>query len=262
MGRIIDCFLFFNELDLLEIRLNALAPYVDRFVLCERAVTHSGQPKPLFFQENKERFKDFPIVHLIQPPAENMVSIPGTRDGRAWKLEHRQRDYLTNGFMDAKPDDWIMLSDLDEIPDMTKWDGKSEGAFKQKMYYYYLNCYTGVNNWKGTILQKRGSITADMNDVRNHRNHYPTIVVGGWHFSTLGPADNIVYKIQSFAHCELNKPEFVDHIAEKLQTLKDPYNRGADNWRQHPQEMKIEMPDGPQYLLDNRDKYKHLLYAD
>ena len=86
----IDCFPFFNELDLLEVRLNSLAPYVKKFVLCEMSVTHSGKPKPLYFQESKDRFKDFNITHLIAPPYY----------GDPWSTEHYQREYLMNGLHD------------------------------------------------------------------------------------------------------------------------------------------------------------------
>ncbi|MFH1563854.1 MAG: N-acetylglucosaminyltransferase, partial [Nitrospirota bacterium] len=113
---IIDCFMFFNELDLLEIRLHSLASYVDRFVLVESPITHSGNPKPLFFEENKDKFKDFNITHLIYLPAERGI----------WGREIRQRAYLLNGIADADPEDMILISDVDEIPDLTQYK-KAEG---------------------------------------------------------------------------------------------------------------------------------------
>lgn len=254
---IIDCFPFFNELDLLEIRLNHLAPYVDRFVLCEMPVTHSGNPKPLWFADHKERFKEFPITHLIAPPLP-LKPEAGKVSDDAWRLEHYQREYLMHGLKDADPDDIVLLADLDEIPDLSTYDG-AEGAFKQKLYYYYVNVYTNTRRWKGPVATRMRNIKT-LTHVRNHRNTVPTVVLeGGWHFSTLGNAEQIKYKIQSFAHTELNKPEFVDAIADNLANLKDPYRR---DWKRYPEyRFTVEMPSGPKYLLDNKDKFKHFFYG-
>ena len=128
----IDCFTFFNELDLLEIRLHSLAPYVDRFVLVESPITHSGKPKPLFFEENKERFKGFNITHIISPPME----------GGSWDIEINQRGHILDGIKDADPEDVILISDVDEIPDLRQYDGR-EGIFILDLFYYYFNCFTG-----------------------------------------------------------------------------------------------------------------------
>lgn len=249
MVQVIDCFMFFNEIDLLEIRLNSLAPYVKRFVLCEMPITHSGKPKPLFFQDNKDRFKEFNITYLVAPP----------REGSSWKLEHYQRDYLLNGITDVDPDDIMLISDMDEIPDLSKYHVGDEGVFRQSMYYYYFNVYVS-GSWKGTIAKKRKNL-ANFNDIRNLRNRMPTIVKqGGWHFSTMGTAENIKYKIESFAHIELDKPEFKSRIEENRKNLVDPYNRGAPNWGERGLKLIVQMPSGPQWLLENRAKYEHLFW--
>lgn len=247
MDKIIDTFLFFNELDLLEIRLNALAPYVDRFVLAECPITHSGKPKPLFFKENKDRFKDFDITHLIVPVTE----------GTSWVLEHYQREYLMNGLLDVSGEDIILLSDMDEIPNLENYKVGDEGAFRQKLYYYYCNIWTGIF-WKGTLAFRKKHIRT-LNKIRNRRTGYPTIVSdGGWHFSTLGTTEQILYKIESFAHIELDTPEIKDRIAENRINLTDPYNRTAKNWKNRGYQLRVEMPNGPKYLLDNKERYNHL----
>jgi hypothetical protein len=244
----IDLFPFFNELDLLEIRLNSLAPYVERFVLVEMPVTHSGKLKPLYFEENKARFKDFNITHLIAPPKKDT----------SWVLEHYQREYLMNGLLNVDEDEVVLLSDLDEIPDLGKYIDGQEGAFKQKLYYYYLNVFTGDSNWKGTIATRMKNISK-LNRIRNLRNKYPTIVHGGWHFSTLGPVENIIYKIESFAHVELNTPEHKSRIEENRRTLTDPYNRVAKNWGERKDvKLMVETPNGPEWLLNNKERYPHL----
>lgn len=258
---IYDCFPFFNELDLLEIRLNSLAPYVDRFVLCEMGITHSGKPKPLYFDENKGRFKDFPITHIITWDDKGYRPEQGKLSGDAWRLEHLQRERLLLGLENCKPDDMILVSDLDEIPNMENFTGE-EGAFKQKLYYYYLNCFTNTGLWKGTqsILYKN---IKTMSHLRNRRNHRPTVVPdGGWHFSTLGTPEQIIYKIESFAHTELDTEEYKKGIAEHRKNLKDPYGRVPRGWENYPEyKFSIEMPSGPKWLLENKDKYPHLFYG-
>ena len=125
---IVDCFPFFNETDLLEIRLNALAPYVGRFVLCEMPITHSGKPKPLYFDANKERFKNFPITHISVEDNPKYVLKPGRYGKRindshtAWRREHYQRECLMQGLEDLAPDDMILISDMDEIPNLENFN--------------------------------------------------------------------------------------------------------------------------------------------
>ena len=264
MPAVIDCFPFFNELDLLEIRLNSLAPHVDRFVLCEMNVRHQGKPKPFFFEENRDRFKDFPITHIkaIRPPNEIPAIEMGKYSGDAWRLEHFQREELFRGIRDEDPESIILLSDLDEIPNLDNYDGHSEGSFKQKLYYYYVNVFSNTPRWRGTVAMKRKNIQT-LNHLRNYRNKWPAIVAdGGWHFSTMGSVEDIIYKIESMAHSELNKPEFKDKIAENRANLKDMYARGAPNFWQTPYSLTVEMPNGPKWLLENKDRYPHLFYGN
>ncbi len=250
----IDCFMFFNELDLLEIRLNSLAPYVERFVLCESMFTHSGKPKLLYFQDNKERFKDFNITHLICEGG--MTLDAGKNRGDPWRRENYQREFLMKGIEDVDPEAMVLFSDLDEIPNLEIYRG-NEGVFRQRMYYYYLNSYAGVNNWKGTIAVRKKNITT-LNKLRDARNRTPLVGCDGWHFSTLGTVENIIYKIESFAHYDLDRPEVKALIAENREKLWDPYRR---HWGRTPRNCSIEMPSGPKWLLDNKDRYSHMFWS-
>ena len=252
--KIVDSFIFYNELDLLEFRLELLNDIVDKFVLVESTKTFVGNNKQLFFQENKERFKDFNIIHLVAPPYH--------RD--SWRTEHYQREYLMNGLSDVSDDEIILLSDADEIPDLSQYDMKSEGSFKQKMYYYCFNLYIGIDNWRGTAALKKKNVLSlreknPLNKMRNLREKFPVIQESnGWHFSTLGSIEDIIYKVESFAHIELDKDEFKSSLKERRAKLEDPYSCGAPNWRQSSLPLVIEEPSGPKWLLDNRDKYPHL----
>lgn len=243
----IDCFIFFNEFELLEIRLNSLAPYINKFVLCESPVTFSGNKKPLYFQENKERFKDFNITHLIVDNYKNWLGYS------SWFMEYNQRDFLKYGILSESDNEMILMSDIDEIPDLSQYDGETEGSFRQKMYYYYFNVATGQNNWRGTVAMKKKNITR-FQKLRDNRHKIHTVLrKGGWHFSTLGPVENIILKIESFSHIEHNIPFVKDNIAEKMLSLKDPYNRNFT--------FRAEEPSGPKWLLENKDRYPHLWYG-
>lgn len=240
----IDCFIFFNELELLEIRLNSLAPYVNKFVLCESPVTFAGNSKPLYFQENKDRFKDFNITHLIVDDYEKWLGYS------AWFMEYNQRNFLKNGILSESDEEIILMSDIDEIPDLSQYDGETEGSFRQKMFYYYFNVVTGQNNWRGTVAIKKKNIDR-FQKLRDKRNQMHTILrQGGWHFSTLGPIENIILKIESFSHTEHNIPEIKENIPDKVLNLKDPYNRNFI--------FRIEEPSGPKWLLENKERYPHL----
>jgi len=242
--KVIDCFMFKDELDLLEIRLNSMAPYVDRFVLCECPITHSGKSKPLYYAENKERFKDFNVLHLIWTQYDKYI-----RDSMA--MDHHQRNFLMMGIQDTKPDMLVLLSDLDEIPNMEGYKGE-EGVFKQKLYYYYLNTYAGRNDWRGTIAMRKKNIVS-MRRLRANRGRIAGNGYGGWHFSTLGTTGDIIRKIEDFAHQELNTQEIKEKIAANKEALFDPYNRG-------PYTMVVEEITGPEWLVKNQHKYEHLIY--
>ena len=113
-----DCFSFFNELDLLEIRLNTLDKIVDKFILAESLFTHTGRPKPLYYAENKERFARFNdrIVHVVVDDFPNMPDNMPIRE-KAWIRENWQRNAIVRGLpKDIKDDDILLISDLDEIP--------------------------------------------------------------------------------------------------------------------------------------------------
>lgn len=251
----IDCFVFFDELDRLEIRLNYLAPHVERFVLCEAPITFTGKPKPLYFEENKERYSKFNITHLIAEGFKDHYDDPWDRAGY-------QRNYLMKGIEDVDPETMILFGDVDEIPNMRHYRGGSEGVFQQKLYCYYLNVYTGINDWRGTVAIRKKNITT-LSEIRDKvspqfgkKNTWRMHRVarhGGWHFSTLGPTEQIVRKVEAFCCQRFNTPEFKSTLSEKKSRLIDPFDRQYVN-------MSVEMPSGPRWLLRHRRKYRYLFY--
>ncbi|ENG0234628.1 beta-1,4-mannosyl-glycoprotein beta-1,4-N-acetylglucosaminyltransferase, partial [Burkholderia multivorans] len=134
--KIYDCFCYFNEDMLLELRLETLWDHVDYFVISEAVYTQTGNPKPLNFDIEKfakyrDKIRYLTVDHFA----------PGARS--AWKNENYQRNYLIHGLHDAQPDDWILVSDLDEIPHpatIRAYDPRyRRGDFQQHAYAYFLN---------------------------------------------------------------------------------------------------------------------------
>jgi beta-1,4-mannosyl-glycoprotein beta-1,4-N-acetylglucosaminyltransferase len=170
MPRIFDCFLFFNELDLLELRLNELSDVVDFFVLAEATVTHRGVPKPLIFRQNRDRFAPFlnRIIHVV---VDDMPGC-GPSEPERWRRENFQRQALLRGLSGARTRDYVIISDLDEIPHPSAIENVARKreiiptryAFEMRMFYYYLNleCCEG---WTMAAMGRRANVI-DVNQFR------------------------------------------------------------------------------------------------
>jgi beta-1,4-mannosyl-glycoprotein beta-1,4-N-acetylglucosaminyltransferase len=274
---IYDCFTFFNELDLLEIRLNVLNDVVDRFVLVEATKAHSGKDKPLYFNDNKERYKPFQhkIIHVI------VDEYPGCTS--PWAYENHQRNAILRGLAKAQPDDAIMISDMDEIPqpDLVRVFAQTETVilFIQKLYYYYLN-YLNVSSpdWPlGTKLFPYRYFLGDESKIKTTYSEFllpelnqgvtPTkmrfdenvtmIRSAGWHFSYLGGTEAIIKKIQSTAHQEFNKEKNKDpeEILAQIRSGKDIFGRGDRFFG-----VSIN-DDYPQYIRENQQRFQHLIFG-
>jgi len=284
---IIDCFTFFNELDLLEIRLNTLKDKVDHFVLVEATLTHQGKPKPLYYNENRHRFKEFEnrITAIV------VENYPSNTDSSAWKYEHHQRNCIMKGLTACKPEDIIIISDLDEIPNPTCLDQKPDKSeilvLKQRMYYYFLNCINSTNAssyyWNGSTITRFDNLKSPQElreiSIRLSGLNHPNFIYrqywktwnyfafklknvkvrlvndGGWHFSYLGGSDAIIKKIEAFAHTEYNKPEFkeISQIEELITHGKDIFNREFTY-------SFVSIDDSfPNYITDNLYRFAHLI---
>jgi beta-1,4-mannosyl-glycoprotein beta-1,4-N-acetylglucosaminyltransferase len=281
MSRIYDCFCYFNEDMLLELRLETLWDHVDYFVICESVLTISGLPKPLYFDPAKFKKYESKIRHLI-------VDNYPFETSDAWRNERWQRDYLINGLFDAKPDDWIMLSDVDEIPRpevIRRYSPglRKRGDFQQYIYAYYLNnrlqekinepavwvgtkitTYTNLTNFFDRSMEKlRGyKLTGPLRGIR--RAFFKTFLIqkisdGGWHFTWMAGVDKIIKKLESFAHQEFNKPEF-----KNPEKIKELINSGKDVlFPENQYEIQSLTEQFPIYLVRNPEKFKdYLLRVD
>ncbi|MFN3875521.1 MAG: hypothetical protein ACK4L7_06380, partial [Flavobacteriales bacterium] len=160
---IIDCFTFFNELDLLEIRLRELDAVVDRFILVEATLTHQGRPKPLCYAQHADRFAQWhrKLTHVV------VDRFPEARGG-AWALEQHQRNRIIDGLKGIAPTDQVMISDVDEIPrpEAVLRAARTRGyrIFRQRMFYYYLTCVNDTQQggsgyrWNGTVMIDGGMV--------------------------------------------------------------------------------------------------------
>jgi beta-1,4-mannosyl-glycoprotein beta-1,4-N-acetylglucosaminyltransferase len=274
--KIYDCFCYFNEAHLLELRLETLWDVVDYFVICESMLTIAGQPKPLYFKpENFVKYKD-KIRHLI------VESYPfDTSD--AWRNERWQRDYLVKGLFDAQDDDWIIVSDVDEIPKpeaIFRYNpslGK-RGDFQQNMYAYYLNNRWEVAGcpvtWVGSKITTfkifKNFFNGSAENLRNHkftgmlrnikRVYFRKFLTqkisdGGWHFTWMAGIDKIIQKLESFAHQEFNKPEY-----KNSEKIKELITSGKDVlFPDRLYEIQVLDMQFPEYLVKNQDRFRSYL---
>lgn len=245
-----DTFCLFNELDLLEARLNILDPHVDRFVICESYQTFSGKNKPLNLIENAKRFEKWADKILYVIPNNIETHDPFVRAGY-------QKDFIREAMTQiAEDDDIIYFGDLDEIWKPQKIEDDKIYNLKQLNYSYYLNNRSS-ENWVGTVVGKWK--TFKTNTVNHWRaNHDNELEDGGWHFTNMGGMEQILKKLESYDHhLEANIPWVRDGLKERMEKGEDYLGRDAD-WRGEPFKMWIEEENLPAYILENKDKYKHL----
>jgi beta-1,4-mannosyl-glycoprotein beta-1,4-N-acetylglucosaminyltransferase len=280
--KIIDSFIFFNELDLLEFRLKLLGPHVDHFVIAESNITHSGKPKPYLFEENKNRFEPWlkkityiPLKQTAEGLDLNRKETNYNPKSAAWALENEHRNALQVAGSLAGDEDLVLLSDLDEIPNpfMLKKISLAEGpvVFSMRFHYYFFNCQNvGTEKWwHGSIVctGKQFRQTSPQG-LRDKRDVFKSIAKAGWHFSYLGGLEKIKYKIQSFAHTEFNKEEYLDdaHILKAMEKGTDIFKRPGIFYKfvslyYYPSYLRKVMLEYPAFIhKTNKDNLAYYLY--
>ena len=242
---LIDAFMFSDELDLLEFRLEMLDEYVDRFVLVEAEVNHVGGPKELHFQANKERFAKWlpKITHVVVTAEE------APKDPNPWSREKYQREAILKGIEDAAPESLVMISDVDEIPDMTKVPFEKLPAVvcsvHMWMFEYSLKYLFTGEPWFGTVITNVELMRRmGPNYFRDNRWKFPVFQFAGWHLSSFGTPMRIWRKFQTYAHAkdghhEYQTPEtFADLIA------RGKHTDGTTDLIQRPPE--VPLPGSPE----------------
>jgi beta-1,4-mannosyl-glycoprotein beta-1,4-N-acetylglucosaminyltransferase len=249
---IFDCFPFFNELDLLEIRFCELGCVVDRFVIAEATVTHAGKPKPLYFLENSRRFSEWSqkIIHLV------VHDMPIGRDD--WARENHQRNAITRGLKGVGPSDGIIISDADEIPSagaLKVWDAAMGArAFEQLCSYYWINCLGG--GWAGSRILPFSELCRYPNATAVRHTQFPLLANGGWHFSFLGGPQQIASKLEAYAHQDLNQTRFKDHkyLAMVSGLGIDLFGREGIHWKLCPVDSRF-----PKVIREHPERFSHLV---
>ena len=260
MKKIYDTFLFFNELDLLEIRLTLLDPYVDYFVISECDYTFSGNKKPFYFEENKDKFSKFlhKIIHIknynsnetntltnifsdskknvfdnITKYYESVKNSPETDFGKPhWCLDYLHREFVSLGLSECDDDDIIIFSDLDEIPNPEIIKNIKELSLEKNRYTlfqdyhnYYINNLANAT-WMGNVISKYKNVKSDsLCNLRRNRGNYIMLENGGWHLSFVGGMDRVKHKLESYGHQEYNNDYVKSNIENKIIQNSDLFDR-------------------------------------
>lgn len=243
MKKVIDCFMFFNEYDILEGRLEYLYNHVDYFVLVESNLTQSGHDKPMNFANNLHRYKKYMdkilyFPYLVNRSDFNYDKLPTYEtdyNTGPWQLENGQRNHIIQALKLFNDDDIVLISDLDEIPHKNcigiAKDYFSKGwdrlAVEQDFYLYNFKRKL-VRKWRGTTIStNKVAKEVTPQGLRNNLWNIGLITNGGWHLSYWNSIENIQYKIETFAHQELNQDRFRDpeHIKQKILSGQDMFDR-------------------------------------
>ncbi len=257
--KIYDCFLFNGEFDVLEIRLNELWDIVDVFVIVESNQTFSGMQKPYSFSQSAARFSKFnDKIRYIKITEENNTF------ASAWDREAFQRNSIEKGLFDAKPNDLILISDVDEIPSshsvkqMKSISSCDYFLFKMKFSYFYFN-YRNISGPESDYIWTVGLKFAKLSEIkieelRKNRTKLINSHVfdnGGWHFSYLGNRKQVIKKIKSFSHQEYNNLEFLDNVDINSTIMKNEDFLGRVDfvWG------RVSDLDLPKYVLKNKSRF-------
>lgn len=270
MTKIYDCFTFYNELDLLELRLEELYDHVDHFVLVEANTTFTSIPKPFYFEENKDRYAKY-LNKIIHVKVEDM---PGNPD--AWVNDRFQRNSINRGLESADDNDVIIVSDLDELvrPETVqqlRTDVENQiWGLRMPLFYFKFNHMLASTESRymvwGMACRKKLLVPADtfrfqrfqLASLPYNYNHGGIRMMehAGWQFSYLGDNDFAKNKIKSFAHQETN----TDLVLEKIDveaSVQNGYGLGPSVAEKF---VNIQVDDYmPKTLLKNLDKYSHYL---
>ena len=229
--RIYDCFMYFDEEIVLDTRLNYLDPYVDHFVIIESCFTHKGDKRDLKFDiNNYKKFKHKIIYKVYDQIPDKIEQIlesddEGTKSYKyimnALYRENGQRNYISEGIKEANDEDIILVSDVDEIPNLSKFDidqiKEKIILFKQDMFYYKFNLKLPQMEWTGTkACRKKNFINAQwLRNIKDRKYHFYRLDVlfsdtkyisvkilndGGWHFSNIKSPEEIEHKLKSYLH--------------------------------------------------------------
>lgn len=277
---IYDCIPFFNELDILKLRMHILSPYVDKFVLEESTVTFSGEPKEMTFARNRDMFAEFEDK-IIYVAVDNSPTSGVTTHER----DKFQKNQLIHGMADCKPDDIVIFSDVDEIPNpnvlaeiIQDFDSTKIYHLAQRMFYCFLNMeevsgsllsitgeFKGVERkkWLGTKICSFGNLPEEgivfLREVSTDDPRSVRVADGGWHFSYMGgdgeknAKKRIAVKVKAAAHQEYNSTQYWTEALDRLMCGEDIFGRSGKF-------IRVPIDESyPEYLQKHQDEYAYLI---
>ena len=288
--KIYDCFMYFDEDIVLDLRLNTLNEFVDYFVIVESIFTHKGEKRGLRFNHEKfEKFKNKIIYLVYDKEPEKLIKIkdPKKDNGsyiiNALLRENGQRNFISKGLKSANDDDFILISDVDEIPNLKNLNFNKQKEkiiqFRQEMFHYKFNLKLPNLVWTGTKgCKKKYLINPQwLRNIKDRKysffridtffskSKYISVKLidnGGWHFSNIKNAEEIEYKLKSYLHhreFDINplKTQEIQEIIDKKQAI---YDLNADKRvSKFGSGSKLEnypLDRLPLYLQNNKKKYE------
>ncbi len=292
--KIYDCFQFFDENMMLDLRLNILNKFVHKFVIVENSFMHSGLKKePVFDIKNFSKFKDKIIYILVDElpkglydtqKIENIEEKGNRTIDNTLMIEHAQRNAILKGLNNANENDLIIISDVDEIPNLNnlKKISKRLVYFKQKMFCYKFNLKMGSKPWCGSkaCLKKNLILPQWLRDTKQRKyplwrldilfsktkyNSIHYIENGGWHFVNIKSPEDIEKKLKNFGHnWEFNQSGLnLNDIKNMVNNQRAVYDYHADmktyKWSGKEKLNKCELSELPEYLVQNQKIYSDWL---
>ena len=290
--KVYDCFMFFDEEMLLDVRLNVLNKYVDKFIITESTYMHSGKPKKLIFDINKyNKFKDKIVYNVVDQLPLDLMTVNDNDDeqtkaiksiNNSSKIEHFQRESINKYLHKIDPEDLIIINDIDEIPNLKDVNLKNLDKklifFKQKVFFYKFNLQHEKISWFGSKACKKKYFLSPqwLRDVKDKKypiwrldlafskkkyNNIHFVLDGGWHFTNIKSPENIEKKLSNFLHYR----EFQESglklkdIKEMIQNKKIIYDYAVDQrsykWSGKEYLKKVNLSEMPDYLIKNSNKF-------
>jgi beta-1,4-mannosyl-glycoprotein beta-1,4-N-acetylglucosaminyltransferase len=244
---IFDCFLYFNERELLELHLATVGPFVDRFVICESNTTFRGQ----------QREYAFPALGGL-PFAEKIHYVPCDMSrhelgpwGREAYLRNAAETYLAEH---AGPEDWVLVGDVDEIPAPAFLQNPREGALEMRITQGWLNWFATYKS-RGTVVFQRKHMISPAH-TRDMRTGVDAIPDSGWHLTYTGGVEAIQQKLRSFSHTEYSVPPYTDR-----EYIEARMNAGVGFFNAPEPRTFFPAPieELPPYVAEHRERFEHLL---
>ena len=294
--KIFDCFQFFDENMMLDLRLNILKDSVDKFVIVENAYMHSGlKKKPVFDIKNFSKFKDKIIYIVVDQPPPDLLELNDNENQKSkesklilngYKRDNYQREMATTALKNIDDNDWVIINDIDEIPNLENVDfNKVKNKlviFKQEMFYYKFNLLYASTHWYGSKACKKTNFISPqwlrnarhrkypfwrLDTIFSKRKYNDILIInnGGWHFTNIKSPEDIEKKLLNYTHhyeYEQSGLKLSD-IKNMVNTRRVIYDHSIDQrgykWKGDKSLKKVSLSEMPNYLSENYKKYSDWL---